>query len=117
MVLRVVEFCRARGHDAEALARASGVLLAALAQADARIGFAGAARLGEQALAITGDPNFGLHLASDVGDAQHYDAGLASLPLHLCHVAVLLVLAGFAARALKRARGVSLVANRFLPTS
>jgi AraC-like DNA-binding protein len=79
MVLRVVEFCSARGHDAEALARAAGVSLAALAQPDARIDFAVAARLGEQALEISGDPNFGLHLASDVGDAQHYDAGLLAL--------------------------------------
>ncbi|MDB4985476.1 MAG: AraC family transcriptional regulator, partial [Myxococcaceae bacterium] len=78
-MLRVVEFCRVRGHDAEALARASGVSLAALAQPDARVDFSVAARLGEQALALTADPNFGLHLASDVGDAQHYDAGLLSL--------------------------------------
>jgi AraC-like DNA-binding protein len=78
-VLRVVEFCRARGHDAEALCRSAGVALSALAEPDARVPYALAERLGERALALTGDESFGLHLARDVGDSRHYDAGVLLL--------------------------------------
>jgi AraC-like DNA-binding protein len=79
MVLRVVEFCRARGHDADALCRDAGLTPAALAEPDARVGYDVAAAVGERALALTGDENFGLHLAEDVRDTRQFDAGLLLL--------------------------------------
>jgi AraC-like DNA-binding protein len=79
MVLRVVELCRARGHDADALCRDAGLMTAALAQPDARVGYDVAAVVGERALALTGDDNFGLHLAEDVRDTRQFDAGLLLL--------------------------------------
>lgn len=79
MVLRVVEFCRARGHDAEALCRDVGLTPAALAEPEARVGYDVAAAVGERALALTGEENFGLHLAADVRDARQFDAGLLLL--------------------------------------
>ena len=79
MVHRVVEFCRARGHDAEALCRGAGIALSSLVEPDARVSYVTAERLGERALALTGDDNFGLHLAQDVGDSKHYDAGVLLL--------------------------------------
>ena len=79
MVLRVVEFCRARGHDADALCRDAGLTAAALAEPDARVGYDIAAAVGQRALALTGDQNFGLHLAEDVRDTRQFDAGLLLL--------------------------------------
>jgi AraC-like DNA-binding protein len=79
MVLRVVEFCRVRGHDADALCRQAGLTATALAEPDARVGYDVAAALGERALALTGDENFGLHLAQDVRDTRQFDAGLLLL--------------------------------------
>jgi AraC-like DNA-binding protein len=79
MVLRVVEFCRARGHDADALCREAGLNAPGLADPDARVGYDVAAALGERALALTGDDNFGLHLAEDVRDTRQFDAGLLLL--------------------------------------
>lgn len=79
MVARVVEACRARGHDAEALCRSAGLSLSTLSEPDARVTYAVAAALGERALAVTGDADFGLHLAQDVGDTRHYDAGVLLL--------------------------------------
>ena len=75
MLLRVAEFCRARGHDADAMCRSAGLNPAVLAEADARVSYAAAARLGARALEITRDDNFGLHLAEDVRDTQNFDAG------------------------------------------
>ena len=75
MVLRVVELCRRRGHDVDALCARAGLTQAALAVPDARVLYATAARLGEAALEITGDESFGLHLATDVRDVGSYDAG------------------------------------------
>lgn len=74
MMLRVVELCRRRGHDVEELCARAGLTLAALAVPDARVHYATAARLGEAALEISGDANFGLHLATDVRDVGSYDA-------------------------------------------
>ena len=79
MVLRVVELCRGRGHDAEAICRDAGLSLTALAEPDARVGYDVAAAVGERALALTGDENFGLHLAQDVRDPRQFDAGLLLL--------------------------------------
>ena len=79
MVLRVVEFCRGRGHDAEALCRDAGLTPAALAEPEARVGYDVAAAVGERALALTRDENFGLHLAEDVRDTRQFDAGLLLL--------------------------------------
>jgi AraC-like DNA-binding protein len=79
MVLRVAEFCRKRGHDPEALCRSVGLTLEFLSGSDARVDYATAARLGTRALAITGDENFGLHLAQDVEDKGSFDAGLLLL--------------------------------------
>jgi hypothetical protein len=79
MLLRVVEFCRRRGHDADVLCRSVGLDVAALADADARVPYGMAQRLGERALALTHDDNFGLHLAQDVGNTESFDAGLLLL--------------------------------------
>src|SRR6185312_624290 len=79
MLARVVEFCRRRGHDADALCRSAGLSWAALSEPDARVPYAAAQRLGELALEVVRDDHFGLHLAEDVGDAQHFDAGLLLL--------------------------------------
>jgi AraC-like DNA-binding protein len=79
MLLRVVDFVAARGHDAEALCRSAGLQLAVLRQPDTRVPYALAERLGERAVELTRDPNLGLRLAQDVKDSQHYDAGLLLL--------------------------------------
>lgn len=79
MILRVIDFCRARGHDGDALCRAVGLNAATLAEPDARVGYDLAVLVRERALALCGDPNLGLHLAQDVGKAQHFDAGLLLL--------------------------------------
>lgn len=79
VVARVVDFAARRGHDPEALCRSAGVSLSTLRDRDARIPYALAERLGERAAELTADPNFGLHLAQDVGDTSIYDAGLLML--------------------------------------
>jgi AraC-like DNA-binding protein len=79
MVLRVIAYCRARGHDPEELCRSAGLSLKLLSEPEARVHYSVAAQLGERALAVTGDRDFGLHLARDVGDSQHYDAGVLLL--------------------------------------
>src|SRR4051794_5541999 len=79
MVLRVIEFCRARGHDAEALCREAGLTVAGLAEPAPRGGDGGPAIGGERALALPADANFGLHLAEDVRDPRQFDAGLLLL--------------------------------------
>lgn len=75
MVLRVVDFCRRRGHDGEALLAEAGLSRATLEAPDARVHHTIAARVGMAALALTGDESFGLHLAADVGDVTSFDAG------------------------------------------
>jgi AraC-like DNA-binding protein len=75
LVLRVVEFCRKRGHDVDAMCARVGLTPAALSVPDARVSYAVAARLGEIALELTGDANLGLHLATDVRDIGNFDAG------------------------------------------
>ena len=79
MVLRVVEFCRVRGHDADLMCRSVGVTHDSLAEPDARVPYDTALRLGQRALEITGDDNFGLHLAADVRDTRNFDAGMLLL--------------------------------------
>lgn len=79
VVLRVVDFCQARGHDAEVLCRGAGLSRRALLEPDARVSYEAVERLGQRALALTGDENFGLHLAQDVRDTQHFDTGLLLL--------------------------------------
>lgn len=79
VVVRVVDFAARRGHDPEALCRSAGVALGTLRDREARIPYAIAERLGERAAELTADPNFGLHLAQDVGDTGIYDAGLLML--------------------------------------
>jgi AraC-like DNA-binding protein len=76
VLLRVVDFAAARGHDPEALCRAVGLSLGALREQDARVPYGVAEILGEHASALTGDPNIGLHLAQDVRDPHMYDAGV-----------------------------------------
>jgi AraC-like DNA-binding protein len=79
MAHRVVEFCRVRGHDAEAMCRRAGVTQHSLAEPDARVPYDTAVRLGEHALELTRDENFGLHLAQDVRDTHSFDAGMLLL--------------------------------------
>jgi AraC-like DNA-binding protein len=74
MVVRVLAFCRARGHDVGAICARAGVTESALTVPDARVPYAMAARVGEIALAVTGDDDFGLHLATDVRDTANFDA-------------------------------------------
>lgn len=76
MVRRVVDRCIARGHDGEALCRSVGISLAALDEPDARLSYDLAARLGERAIAVSGDDAFGLRLARDVEGPAHVDSGL-----------------------------------------
>lgn len=76
VVLRTVEFCRRRGHDAAALCESAQVSLELLRDPNARVPYGAVARLAERALAITGDVDFGLHLAEDVGEPEHFDIGL-----------------------------------------
>jgi len=79
MVLRVIDHCRARGLDGDALCRDAGLDPAALAEPEARVGYDVVARVGERALAITADENLGLHLAQDVAGRTHLDAGMLLL--------------------------------------
>lgn len=75
MLLRVVEFCRTRGHDVRAMCAQAGLTLEALTAPDGRVHYATAARLGQIALEVTRDQNFGLHLATDVRETANFDAG------------------------------------------
>ncbi len=79
MVLRVVAFCRDRGHDVEVLCATSGLSLSGLAEPDARVSYETAARVGERALELTCDEHFGLHLAQDVHATGSFDAGMLLL--------------------------------------
>ena len=79
MLLRVVEFCRRRGHDGEALCGAVGLSLAFLSEPEARVPYVAVASLTERALELTGDVNFGLHLAQDVQDTANFDLGMLLL--------------------------------------
>jgi AraC-like DNA-binding protein len=76
MVLRIVDHCRSRGIDGDALYREMALSPAALAEPGARLPYPAVARVGERALALTGDDAFGLHLAQDVARRDQIDAGL-----------------------------------------
>lgn len=78
-LLRVVELCGRRGHDVGPLCRSLGLDPAVLADPEARVPYATAARLGERVLETTGDGNLGLHLAQDVRDTGKLDAGVLLL--------------------------------------
>lgn len=75
LLQRVVSYCARRGHDGDALCRAVGVDPKLLGDPEARVPYALAAALGEEALARTGDPELGLNLAQDVLDPRGYDVG------------------------------------------
>jgi AraC-like DNA-binding protein len=79
VVVRVLDLCRARGHDPEAVCLGAGISSALLAEPDARISYEAAERLGRRALEVTGDDNFGLHLAERVRDTGSLDAGVLLL--------------------------------------
>jgi len=76
ILVRVVDFAAARGHDAEQLCREHGLVLAQLRDASTRVPYALAEQLAMRVLALTADPNLGLHLAHDVRDAPTLDAGV-----------------------------------------
>lgn len=61
------------------MCRSVGLAPDSLTEPDARVHYKVAARLGERALEITGDDNFGLHLAADVRDTKNFDAGMLLL--------------------------------------
>lgn len=79
VLLRLVAFAEARGHEPESLCRAAGLHLAALRAADARVPYPLVERLTARVASLTADPNLGLHLALDVGDAVADDPGLLML--------------------------------------
>ncbi len=79
LLLRVVEFCRRRGHDADTLCGHAGLSASVLADKQTRIPLALVQEVGTRALELTGDEHFGLHLAQDVGDARHYNIGILAL--------------------------------------
>ena len=79
LALRIVAFCRVRGHDPQALCRDVGVTASALAEPEARVSYEVVAQLGTRALEVTGDECFGLHLAADVGDPRAFDTGVLLL--------------------------------------
>lgn len=76
--LRVFAFCSKRGHDAAKLGRRVGLRLEQL-RPDDRVPYETMERLAKLALEVTGDPEFGLHLAEDVRETSEYDAGLLAL--------------------------------------
>ena len=79
VLLRLVDFVARAGHDPDALCRAAGLRRAALAEPGARVPYALAERLGARAVAATGDPNLGLHLALGLGEQIPHDAGALML--------------------------------------
>jgi hypothetical protein len=84
MLLRVVDFTTSRfgasaGHERGALLDGLGLDLASLADPEARVPYATLEQVGERALALTRDENFGLHLAQDVQKPEAFDAGVLLL--------------------------------------
>jgi len=79
MLLRIVDHCRSRGVDDGHLLRDAGLTRAALAEPEARVGYHVVEQVGLRALALTGDADFGLHLAQDAARQRHVDAGLLLL--------------------------------------
>jgi Na+/H+ antiporter NhaD/arsenite permease-like protein len=79
VLVRVVDFVAARGHDEEELCRSVGLSAAALRDPEVRVPYAVAERLGERAARLTGDANLGLHLAQDVRDTSRFDAAMLLL--------------------------------------
>jgi AraC-like DNA-binding protein len=76
VVVRVVDFAAARGHDPEQLCRSVGISLGTLRDPDTRLPFALAERLGMRVAELCNDANIGLHLAQDVRDPRVFDAGI-----------------------------------------
>ena len=79
LLARTFALCRRRGHDVHALFVQAGVSPDVLADPEARIPYAVVANLSEGVFALTGDENFGLHLAEDVEQTGEFDAGLLLL--------------------------------------
>ncbi|MEY4508804.1 MAG: AraC family transcriptional regulator [Pseudomonadota bacterium] len=79
MLARTFEFCRRRGHDASPLFLRAGVSPSLLADPEARVPYAVVAQISEGLFLLTGDDNFGLHLAADVQNVGEFDAGLLLL--------------------------------------
>src|SRR3954469_21359817 len=75
VLVRVADFVAARGHDVDALCRSVGLSRRVLQEPEARVPYDVAERLGERAAELTGQANFGLHLAQDVRDPHRLDAG------------------------------------------
>lgn len=76
LVVRIVDFAAARGHDAEALCREHGLVLEQLREPTSRVPYAVVETLGMRVLELTADDYLGLHLAQDVRDAPTFDAGV-----------------------------------------
>jgi len=79
MLLRVVDHCAARGIDERTLLQGAGLTRGALEEPEARVPYAVVELIGTRALTLTGDADFGLHLAQDAGQRGHIDAGLLLL--------------------------------------
>lgn len=79
VLVRVVDFVVARGHDGDALCREASLSLAVLRDPEARIPYEVAERLAEAATRLVNDPNIGLHIAQDVRDTRSFDAGALML--------------------------------------
>lgn len=79
ILLRIVTFATARGHDADALCRSVGLRREALQDPNSRFPYGVALTLGNRTAEVTGDPNIGLHMAQSIGDPTAYDAGILLL--------------------------------------
>lgn len=79
VLIRLVDFVAARGHDPDELCRRAGLHHAALRVEGARVPYGAAEALGLRAAEMTRDENLGLHLAQDVPARVGYDAGLLLL--------------------------------------
>jgi AraC-like DNA-binding protein len=76
ILAQIADYVQSQGYDAEDLCRRAGLQLSALRAPDAFVPLVQAERFGLDAVALTGDSHFGLHLAQVAGDPGAFDPGL-----------------------------------------
>jgi AraC-like DNA-binding protein len=76
ILAQIADYVQAQGHDAEGLCRRAGLQLAVLRAPDVFVPLVQAERFGLEAVALTGDPHLGRHLAQVAGDPSAFDPGL-----------------------------------------